>query len=92
MPSTAVLTQQAQLGKNRGFEIKNKIEDYDQSNPKSIRTLTVVRCISGPDLEILPSIGGELSHEKAENMVKFDFRLKFDLEGQGQSSHKTIGL
>ena len=29
---------------------------------------------------------------QAQNWVKSDFEVKFDLEGQGRSSHKTIGI
>ena len=29
---------------------------------------------------------------KAQNGVNFDFEVKFDLEGQGQSPPKTIGI
>ena len=32
-----------------------------------------------------------LSSGEAQNDVKFDFQVKFDLEGQGRSPHKTIG-
>ena len=42
--------------------MKNETEDQGQSSPKSIETLTVHRCIFGPNLEILTSIGGDLSH------------------------------
>ena len=38
-----------------------------QSNPKLIGILTVLRCICGPNLEILTWIGGEWSHEQAQN-------------------------
>ena len=34
----------------------------------------------------------ELSRGQAQNGVNFDFDVKFDLEGQGQSSPKTIGI
>ena len=34
----------------------------------------------------------ELSREQAQNGVNFDFEVKFDLEGQGQSPPKTIGI
>ena len=40
---------------------------------------------------ILAWRGEELSHRKAQNGVNFDFEVKFDLEGQGQSPPKTIG-
>ena len=44
---------------------------------------------------ILASTGdltGELSRRQAQNGVNFDFEVKFDLEGQGQSPPKTIGI
>ena len=68
------------------FEIKNETEHQGQSSPKSIGTLTVLRCIFGPNLEILTSIGGDFSHRQAQNGVNFD------LEVQGQSSQKIIGI
>ena len=40
---------------------------------------------------ILAWRGDELSHGQAQNGVHFDFEVKFDLEGQGQSPPKTIG-
>ena len=75
-----------------GFEIKNWIEDQFQSSPKLVEIWTVLRCIFVPNLEIITSIGGELWHAQAQNEVNFDFGVQFDLEGHGQSSHKTIGL
>ena len=36
--------------------------------------------------------GDELSHRQAQNGVNFDFEVKFELEGQGQSPPKTIGI
>ena len=36
--------------------------------------------------------GDELSREQAQNGVNFDFEVKFDLEGHGQSPTKTIGI
>ena len=36
--------------------------------------------------------GNELSRRQAQNRVNFDFEVKFDLEGQGQSPRKTIGI
>ena len=39
---------------------------------------------------ILAWRGDELSHRQAQNGVNFDFEVKFDLEGQGQSPPKTI--
>ena len=43
------------------FEVKNETEDQDQSTPKSKGTLTVPRCIFGPNLERLTSFGIDLS-------------------------------
>ena len=75
-----------------GFEIKNWIEDQFQSSPKLVGIWTVLRCIFVPNLEIVTSIGGELWHAQAQNGVNFDFGVQFDLEGQGQSPPKTIGI
>ena len=41
---------------------------------------------------ILAWTGDELSCREAQNGVTFDFEVKFDLEGQGQSPPKTIGI
>ena len=37
-------------------------------------------------------MGGDLSRGQAQNEVNVDFQVEFDLEGHGQSSHKTIGI
>ena len=42
------------------FEVKNETEDQDQSIPNSIGTLTVLRCIFGPNLESLTLFGIDL--------------------------------
>ena len=47
--------------------------------------LTQVFCTFGPNLVILAWTGDELSCRQAQNGVTFDFEVKFDLEGQGQS-------
>ena len=52
----------------------------------------MLRCVFGPNLEILSWIGGELWHGQAQNMVIFHFEVKFDLEFQGQLPPKTIGI
>ena len=75
-----------------GFEIKNWIEDQLQSSPKLIGIWTVLRYIFVPNLEIVTSIGGELWYGQAQNGASFDFEVKFDLEGQGQSTPKTIRI
>ena len=51
----------------------------------------MLRCVFGPNLVILAWTAGELWCEQAQNEVKFYFQVKFDLEGHGRSSPKTIG-
>ena len=51
----------------------------------------MLRCIFGPNLVILACTADELWGGQAQNEVKFDFQVEFDLEGQGRSSPKTIG-
>ena len=80
------------FGRKMGFKIKNEIEDHYQSIPKLTGMLTELRCIIGQNLEILTSTGGEWSCGQAQNCVNFDFQVKFHLEGQGQSTPKTIGM
>ena len=75
-----------------GFEIKNEIEGQCQSGPKFSGILRVLRCICGPNLEILSWIGGEWWYGQAQNMVIFHFEVKFDLEVQGQLPPKTIRI
>ena len=53
--------------------------------PKLIGILTQVFCTFGPNLVILAWTGDEWSCRQAQNGVTFDFEVKFDLEGQGQS-------
>ena len=76
---------------NRIFE-KLNLTNQAQSTPKTIGILTKVFCNSGSNLVILAWRGDELSHRQAQNGVNFDFEVKFDLEGQGQSPAKTIGI
>ena len=78
------------FGRKTGFKIEN--EDQDQSIPKLVGILTQVFCTFGPNLVILAWTGDELSCREAQNGVTFDFEVKFDLEGQGQSPPKTIGI
>ena len=80
------------FGRKTGFKIENEIEDHDQSTPKFIGILTQVFCTFGPNLVVLAWTGDELSRRQAQNWVTFDFGVKFDLEGQGQSPPKTIGI
>ena len=51
----------------------------------------MLRCIFGPNLVILACTADELWGGQAQNEVKFDFQVEFDLEGQGRSSPKTKG-
>ena len=80
------------FGRKTGFKIENEIGDQGQWIPKFIGILIVLRCIVGRNLEILTSTGGEWSCGQAQNSLNFDFQVKFDLEGQGQSPLKTIGI
>ena len=80
------------FGRKTGFKIENEFENQDQSIPKFTGILTELRCIFGQNLEILTSTGDKWSCGQAQNSVNFDFQVKFDLEGQGQSTHKTIGI
>ena len=74
------------------FENKLNLTCQAQWTPKIIEILTKVFCTSGPNLVVLARTGDELSHGQAQNGVNFDFEVKFDLEGQGQSPPKTIGI
>ena len=80
------------FGRKTGFKIENEIEDQDQSIPKLIGIVTQVFCTFGSNLVVLAWTGDELSCRKTQNGVTFDFEVKFDLEGQGQSPPKTIGI
>ena len=74
------------------FENKLNLTCQVQSTPKTTGILTKVFSTSGPNLVALVWTGDELSHGQAQNGVNFDFEVKFDLEGQGQSPPKTIGI
>ena len=74
------------------FENKLNLTCQAQSTPKTIGILTKVFCTSGPHLVVLARTGDELSQGQAQNGVNFDFEVKFDLKGQGQSLPKTIGI
>ena len=80
------------LGRKTGFKIENEIEDQDQSIPKLIGISTQIFCTCGLNLVILARTGDELLCRQAQNGVTFDFEIKFDLEGQGQSPLKTKGI
>ena len=66
--------------KKTGLRLKKETEDQGQSSPKSIGTLTMRRCLFGPNLEILTSNGGGLSRRQAQNGVNFDFESNLTLK------------
>ena len=74
------------------FENKLNLTSHAQSTPKTTGILTKVVSTSGPNLVALAWTGDELSRGQAQNGVNFDFKVKFDLEGQGQSPLKTNGI
>ena len=78
--------------KQISFGIKNESEVQSQSSPKFIGIFIVLKCICCPNLEILTWIDGEYWFGQAQNGVKFEFEVKFDLEGQSHSPPKTIGI
>ena len=57
-------------------------------NPKTIGILTKVFSTSAPNLVARAWTGDELSCGQAQSGVNFDFEVRFDLEGQGQSRSK----
>ena len=73
------------------FENKLNLTCEAQSTPKTIGILTKLFCTSGPNLVVLAWMGNELWYREAQNGVNSHFQVKFDLEGQGQLSLKTIG-
>ena len=62
-----------------------------QLPPKTLEILTKVFCTFDPNLVILAWTDDELLCGPAQNGVSFDFRLKFDLEGQGRLLPQTTG-
>ena len=88
MVSLDVIQKQRKYVRKIDFKIKNKIEAEGLSRPKLIEILTISRCISGPNLVILAWTGDKLSCGQAQNGINLDFEVKFDLEGQGQSTPK----
>ena len=80
--------RQAQNGATFDFEVKFDLEGQGQLPPKTIGIWTKVFYAYGPNLVILAWTGDELSCRQAQNGATFDFEVKFDLEGQGQSPQK----
>ena len=74
------------------FENKLNLTCQAQSTPKTVGILTKVFCTSSPNFMVLAWTGDESSCGQAQNGVNLDFEVKFDLEDQGQSPVKTIGI
>ena len=74
------------------FLIKLNLTYQARSTPKIIGILTKIFFTSCPNLVIPACTGDKLSRRQAQNGVNFDFEVKFDLEGQGQSPKKTMGI
>ena len=72
------------------FENKLNLTCHAQSTPKTTGILTKVLSTSDSNLVALAWTGHK--HGQAQNGVNFYFEVKFDLEGQGQSPPKTIGI
>ena len=72
--------------------IKNEIEAEGLSRSKSSGILTVLRCISGPNLLIVAWTGDKLFYGQAQNGINLEMQVKFHIEDQSQSTAKTIGF
>ena len=82
--------QVSQIFQRRKIEAnKLNLTSQAQSIPITMGILTKVLCTSGPNLVVLAWTGDEFLCGQAQN---FDFEVKFDLEGQGQSLCKTIEI
>ena len=74
------------------FKVISDLEGQGQLPQKTIRILTKEFCTSGPNLVILAWMSDELLCGQAQNGVNLEFQVKFDLEGEGRSVHKTMGI
>ena len=88
--SAPPLKKRIQFVRKNRFE--NEIEGQGQSNPKSIGIFNKAKIHFWSQFGNITWIGDELSHEQAQNEVNFDFQVKFDLKGQGQSTPKTTEI
>ena len=81
-------------GETRKFYFLSQIWPWRSRSiaPKTIEVLTKVFSTFGPNSVVLAWTGDELSHGQAQNGVNYDFQVKFDLEGQVLSPHKTIRI
>ena len=87
-----ILQRRKSDANKQDFEIKLNLSYQARSTSKIIGILTKIFWTSGPNLVILAWTGDELSRGQAQNGVNFDFEVKFDIEGRGQSPPKQLGL
>ena len=83
-----ILQRRKSDANKQDFENKLNLTWHTQSTPQTTGTLTKVFSTPGPNLVALAWMGDELSRGQAQNGVNFEFEVKFDLEGQGQSLPK----
>ena len=74
------------------FENMLNLTCHSQSTPQTTGILTKVFSTPGPSLVAQAWTGDELSRGQAQNGVTFDFEVKFDVEGRGQSLQKNRDL
>ena len=74
------------------FENELNLTCQAQSTLNTIGILTKVLRTFGLNLVALAWTGDELSRGQAQNGVNFGFEVKFELEDQGHSLPKTIGI
>ena len=77
-----------QINVKIGFKIDNEIEDQNQLSPKFTEILTALRHIVGLNLVILAWTADDLCCLQAQNEVKSDFQVQFDLGSQVRSPTK----
>ena len=78
-------TKTVQISKNNS---SYEIEAEGLLCQKSIRILTVLRCISGPNWVILAGISDKLWCGQSQNGINFYFQIRFHLEGLINQSPK----
>ena len=89
---TQIFQRRKSDANKQDFENKFNLTCHAQSPHKTTGILTKVFSTSGPNLVALAWTGDELSRGQAQNGVNFDFEVKFDLEGQGQTPPQKIGI
>ena len=72
MVSLSVIQKQRNQVRKIAFTIKNEIEAEGLSRTKSTGILTVLRCISGPNLVILAWTGDKLLYGQVQNGINLD--------------------